>query len=155
MNSPDVAAAPRRRLWIWLLTPIAALTIFIALVLVGRNLLTGRVDKWYHGRVGDVVVLEKLAQGSPGADSWSLRVRLDVSAATDAEARLIPAGTPGREDLLGTRSFEMVVPVTREKWELVSPGARIRAVYLMDVGRSRAFISSLYLDALGPSESKP
>ena len=73
MTASDVAAPSRRKLWIWLLTPIASLAIFIGLVWVGRNLIAGRVDKWYHGRVGSVVVLEKLGKGSPGASSLCWR----------------------------------------------------------------------------------
>ena len=141
-----------QRPWKWLIAVIAVAFVVGALAWAARALSSSRLDRWHPGRSGDVVVLEKLAPGAYGAKQYSLRVRLEVPAASPADAALIPANTDERAALIGPRTFEIEVPVDRAKWDAVAPGARLRAFYHLNVGRTEAFIANLYLDALAAPE---
>jgi hypothetical protein len=151
-NESGLATAPERRLWKWLLAAFLLAALAGALAWAARSLTASRLDRWHPGRSGDVVVLEKLMSGSPGAEEYALRVRLEVPAASPADADLVPPTVEGRVELLGPRTFEMEVPVDREKWDAVAPGARLRAVYHLNVRRSDAFVASLYLDTFGATQ---
>ncbi len=141
-----------QRPWKWLITALAVAVFVGALAWTARALSNSRLDRWHPGRSGDVVVLEKIPPRATGAKEGALRVRLEIPAASPADAALIPVETKARADLVGPRTFEMEVPVDRAKWESIAPGARLRAFYHLNVGRTQAFIATLYLDALSTQD---
>lgn len=145
---------PKRHLWKWLVAPAAIVLATSVLAWAAWSASVSRLDRWYPGRSGDVLVLEKTKRGAPGAEEFSLRVRLDVPPASPADAARIPANVEGREALIGPRTFALEVPVERAKWDAVEPGVRLRAMYQLNVRRTEAFVRTLYLDALGTSKAR-
>lgn len=130
---------------------VIASTIVTVIVLIGaaiwteRTLQSHRLNRWLPERAGDATVLDKSERGA----DLLLEIRLEVPAASPAEATLIPEDVEGRETLIGVRSFDTTVHVDRAQWDAAQPGTRLRAMYHINAQRSEVFVPTVYLDAMG------
>jgi hypothetical protein len=125
----------------------AAVTIVILgalLVWMTRSLQSSKLDRWQPERTGNAEVLEKTRRG----EDFILQIRLEVPAASPADAALIPADADGRNAMLPARTIDAAVHVDREQWDAAEPGMRVRALYHINVRRSDVFVPTVYLDAM-------
>jgi len=144
-------ATQRRKAVAIVLAVVGLFSVAVFLVWAGKSLTASRVDRWLPARPGSAVILNKASADSGPA----LVVRVEVPEASPAEAALLPSELDGRAAMLPARSFEATVPVTVEQWETIEPGARVRAIYQINVRRSEIFVSALYLDTLSPEPQTP
>ena len=142
--------------WILALAAVAVIGVGAAWVIAFRGGPGGRLEQWHPARSGDLVVLGKIPRGA-GDREFRLRARLEVPAAPPSEAAMLPMNAADREALIGAREFEVEVAVERDQWEATRPGDRLRGLYHINLGRTRVFVTSVYLDTMarpGSGEGK-